>query len=162
MKTTLKAILPVLLMAAGLSSCDMEKKLIEAEKGLILDYVQSNNITVQPTASGLYYIETQQGAGEHPTTGDEVGVYYTLWFLTGEKLAELVEGEPFEFTIGENEVIPGFEEGIKLMRHGGKARLIIPSKLAYGRNGDPWGVIPGYTPLLYEVEIITLSVGPGK
>jgi len=158
----LKVIVAMMIVSAGLVSCDIEKKMIEAEEGLIRDYIQQNSITVQPTASGLYYIETLAGAGENPDDGDIVGVYYTLWFLTGEKLAELIEGEPFEFTIGEDQVIAGFEEGIRLMKHGGKAKLVIPSKLAYGRTGDPWGIIPGYTPLLYEVELKTLSVGPGK
>jgi FKBP-type peptidyl-prolyl cis-trans isomerase len=63
---------------------------------------------------------------------------------------------PFEFTLGQGQVIPGWDEGIMLMSAGGKATLIIPSKLAYGERGAG-ADIPAYSPLVFDVELISIS-----
>jgi FKBP-type peptidyl-prolyl cis-trans isomerase len=63
--------------------------------------------------------------------------------------------EPIEFTLGAGEVIPGWEEGIALMNEGGKATIIIPSKLAYGASAN--GKIAAYSPLVFDVELVKVS-----
>jgi FKBP-type peptidyl-prolyl cis-trans isomerase FkpA len=148
------------ILASGVSSCNYEKKLREEEEELIRSYVETNNITVEPTATGLYYIETLAGEGPLPVDGDTVGVYYRTKFLNGYVLDQLLEGTPYKFVIGNYESIPGFEEGVMLMRLNGKATLLVPSSLAYGSMG--YLAVPGYTPLLFEVELVTLEHGPTK
>ena len=61
--------------------------------------------------------------------------------------------QPFEFKVGEGQVIPGWDEGIMLLNKGDKARFIIPSNLAYGSSGAG-GVIPPNATLIFEVELI--------
>lgn len=65
-------------------------------------------------------------------------------------------GEPIEFVLGQGMVIPGWEEGIAMMNEGGKAKLIIPSKLAYGPN-QRGNVIKPYSTLVFEVELIEVK-----
>lgn len=149
------------LVLAGLASCSLDNKMQEQEDELIAAFIKNNNVTVEPNESGLYYIETLAGTGPAPETSDTVGVYFKVYFLTGVLLGEVVTGEPFDFIVGRNMVIAGFEEGISYMKLGGKARLIIPSKLAYGPLGDSY-MIPGYTPLVYDLEIVRIKPGPGK
>ncbi|MBT3244909.1 MAG: peptidylprolyl isomerase [Bacteroidetes bacterium] len=112
------------------------------------EYLLENNITAEPTYSGIYYIETLAGSGVPADGGDRVRVKYSGTFLNGN---EFDSGE-FEFTIGIGQVIRGWDEGINYMKEGGKAILIIPSNMAYGSSGSQ--SIPGYTTLLFEVELL--------
>ena len=120
-------------------------------------YLNKNNITIQPTESGLYYIETEAGTGTQAEVGKKAKVHYTLYYLDGRKLQSSKDANrPFEFTLGKGEVIPAWDEGIALMKEGGKATLIAPSKIAYGENGKGKD-IPPYTPLLFEVELLEVK-----
>jgi FKBP-type peptidyl-prolyl cis-trans isomerase FkpA len=119
-------------------------------------YLKKNKITVKPTASGLYFIPVKSGKGPHPQKGDKVAVHYTGYLLNGEKFdSSRDRGKPFEFTLGEHQVIPGWDEGIALLRKGGKAKLIIPSSLAYGaRNMGP---IPPFSTLVFDVQLMDIQ-----
>ena len=136
---------------------NMNKDLkIEEEKAL-KKYIEAENITVQPTESGLYYIQTQAGTGEQAVAGKTVVVHYTGYLLNGDIFDSSVErGTPFEFTLGENRVIAGWEEGIAMMKIGEKAKLIIPSHLGYGARGAG-GAIPPYATIIFDVELLELK-----
>jgi len=117
-------------------------------------YLKDNNITTPALASGLVYIETKAGTGKMPIAGQKVKVHYTGKLLNGTKFdSSLDRNEPFEFTLGQGMVIPGWDEGIALMKEGGKATLVIPSKLGYGSRGAG-GVIPPYASLVFDVELL--------
>jgi FKBP-type peptidyl-prolyl cis-trans isomerase len=120
-------------------------------------YLQQNNIKVKPTASGLYYIEKVKGKGAKPVAGKKVKVHYTGTLLDGSKFdSSLDRGEPFEFVLGQGQVIPGWDEGIGMMNVGGKAMLIIPSEIGYG--GRAMGEsIPAYSTLVFEVELLDVE-----
>lgn len=106
------------------------------------------------TTSGLHFIDLARGTGQVPHAGDVVEVHYTGWFEDGTKFdSSLDRGEPLQFVLGRGRVIAGWDEGIALMRQGGKARLIIPPDLAYGERGYP-GVIPPSATLTFEVELV--------
>jgi len=116
-------------------------------------YLQKNNITTAPTASGLYYVETLAGTGVQAQANQDVVVHYTGYFVDGGIFDSSVQrGQPIEFTLGVGQVIKGWDEGIALMKVGGKAKLIIPSDLAYGKNGR--SSIPGYSTLVFDVELL--------
>lgn len=131
----------------------------EKELDKLEDYIEEHNITTQPTASGLYYIETKVGTGVQAKSGDMVTVHYTGTFIDGTKFDSSYDrGEPFEFTLGQGNVIAGWDEGIAYMKKGGKAQLIVPSSLGYGAYD--YSSIPGYSTLLFDVELI--DVQPNK
>ncbi|MDD3877035.1 MAG: FKBP-type peptidyl-prolyl cis-trans isomerase [Bacteroidales bacterium] len=119
-------------------------------------YLRTNNITVQPQASGLYYIETTRGTGSKPLPGSFVQAHYKGYLLDGTVFhSSYDENRPISFKIGSGRIIDGFEEGIKLMSKGGKATFIIPSNLGYG--GEELENIPPYSTLIYEVELISIE-----
>jgi peptidylprolyl isomerase len=127
------------------------------EAGKLESYLKANKVTVAPTASGLYYIEQKAGTGKQAVAGKTVKVHYTGTLLDGKKFdSSLDRKDPFEFVLGQGQVIPGWEEGIAKMKEGGKARLIIPSKLAYGENGR-MPTIPPSAALVFDVELLEVK-----
>jgi peptidylprolyl isomerase len=106
------------------------------------------------TASGLDYTEVQAGTGDSPKRGDLVEVHYTGTFPDGRKFDSSVDrGQPFQFRLGVGQVIQGWDEGVSMMKVGGKATLIIPPDLAYGDRGAGNVIPPGAT-LHVEVELL--------
>ena len=131
-----------------------QAKIGEAAK--LKKYIEANHITVTPTASGLYYIEIEKGTGPKAEAGKKVKVHYTGTLLDGTKFDSSVDrGAPFSFGLGQGQVIKGWDEGIAMMNVGGKAKLIIPSSLAYGPSD--MGTIPPYSPLVFDVELIEVE-----
>ena len=127
------------------------------ETGIIKKYLKDNGISASPTASGLYYVEREKGSGPAPQTGDKVKVWYTGKLVDGTVFdASENRGQPYEFALGQGRVIKGWDEGIALMKQGGKATLIIPSKLGYGERGSGQR-IPPFSPLVFEVELREVS-----
>ena len=106
------------------------------------------------TESGLRYQIIQEGAGKQATKGDMVSVHYKGQLLDGTVFdSSYKRKEPIDFTIGVGQVIPGWDEGIQLLKVGDKARMVIPSDLAYGAAGAG-GVIPPNAPLIFDVELV--------
>lgn len=109
------------------------------------------------TASGLRYIMVSQGTGVKAEAGKTVDVHYTGYLMDGKIFDSSIErGDPISFPLGQKMVIPGWEEGIALMKVGDKIRLIIPSDLGYGANGAG-GVIPPNATLVFDVELMNVK-----
>lgn len=107
---------------------------------------------VKETASGLQYIVDKEGTGAQPTATDEVTVHYTGKLLDGTVFdSSINRGEPATFPL--NRVIPGWTEGVQLMKEGAKYTFFIPSDLAYGPQGVP-NAIPPHSTLIFDVELI--------
>jgi len=159
----LYSLLLVFLISAVLTSCkEKEEFTAEDERKMIESFLKENEIDVEPTESGLYYIELIEGPGSSPVTGDSVDVYYTGYYLSGRILDHNLYSDPLRVIIGEHGVIAGMEEGLTYIKEGGEALLVIPSKLAYGEEGNFQMGIGPYTPLAFEVEIVEIIPGPKK
>jgi len=129
------------------------------EKEKLEKYLKDNNITVEPTADSLFVVITEEGDGPKPQVGDKVKVHYTGYLLDGTKFDSSVDrGQPFEFVLGQHQVITAWDEGIAMLKKGTKAKLVFPSKLGYGSRGAG-GVIPPYAPLVFDVELIDFTSG---
>lgn len=111
------------------------------------------------TASGLQYEDLSVGDGEEAKAGDYVSVHYTGWIQNpdgtpGEQFDSSHDrNQPFEFDLGEGQVIQGWDQGVQGMKIGGKRKLIIPSDLGYGAYGAG-GVIPPHATLIFDVELL--------
>ena len=122
--------------------------------------------------SGLFFQQISTGEGAKPRTGDRLKVHYKGTYLDGEVFDQTRTNKPFEFTLGSTPMIAGFEEGVRLMREGEKAKFIMPSKLAYGES---FQVVPAlikedlvdkdmirdsvhpFSPLIFEVELVDVN-----
>jgi len=109
------------------------------------------------TASGLEYVEVEAGTGAQAEAGRTVSVHYTGKFQDGKVFdSSIPRGEPITFPLGQGRVIKGWDEGIALMKVGGKAQLVIPPDLAYGERGAG-GVIPPNATLVFDVELVDVK-----
>lgn len=133
------------------------KDLADKEEIMREDYLIRENIEVEPTMNGLYFTEIQSGNGKSPVPNSKVTVHYKGYFLNGQEFdSSYGRNKPFSFILGRNQVIPGWEEGLLMMKEGAKAKLIIPSHLAYGDKGYEQ-IIPPYATLIFEIELLKVK-----
>lgn len=147
------------------------KQQLQKDVEAIDSYLQENKITAHATTSGLRYVIDKPGQGPSLKPGNTVKVNYTGQTLDGQifdtSLAEVAENhglyspartyEPIVLQLGSSQVIQGWEEGIKLLRKGAKARLFIPSTLAYGSHAVGDSIKPN-TILIFDVELVDVSL----
>jgi peptidylprolyl isomerase len=112
-------------------------------------------------ASGLQITDTKIGTGAVPFPGQTCVMHYTGWLYQdgakGKKFdSSLDRGKPFEFVLGQGQVIRGWDEGVGAMKVGGKRTLIIPPELGYGARGVG-GSIPPNATLIFEVELLAVK-----
>ncbi len=127
------------------------------EDDILDQFLLDENITIQPLASGLYYIEKEKGNGPKVQEGQTVSVHYEGRLLDGTVFDSSYERDaPLDFVVGAGQVIPGWDQGISMMHVGGKATLVIPSRLGYGERGAGQA-IPPYSTLVFEVELVDVQ-----
>ena len=135
----------------------------------IQNYVEHNNIDADAYAEGLYFVDTQPGNGGAPNNNGGVRFHFTRKYLDGSVIETTVGDDPIQVYFSEKRLVAGLEAGIKLMRAGGKATLIMPSRLAFGKSiqiipqkvrkdlveyRDFYPEVKPYAPVLYEVELL--------
>ncbi len=135
---------------------DNAKRLKEEPKR-IAKYIKDNNITEKPQPSGLYYIEKQAGDGDSVQDGDLVAVHYSIYNLDNQLIESSYDyGQPLPFVYGGDQMIAGIEEAVGYMRVGGKARIIVPSRLGFGDITIDES-LPANTPLVIDLEFVDLQ-----
>jgi len=122
--------------------------------------VETGNAAVEAVVGELQYIEREVGTGAMPEAGDRVFVHYTGTLEDGTVFdTSANRGVPFDFVLGRGEVIAGWDQGIAMMKEGGKATLIIPPNLGYGTAGAGSSIPPNAT-LTFEVELVSVVKPP--
>jgi peptidylprolyl isomerase len=125
---------------------------------LVLSMTAATSAAPTTTPTGLRYTDEVVGSGPQPKPGQSVQVHYTGWLDQGGKKGTKFDssrdrGQPFSFTIGQGQVIQGWDEGVASMKVGGKRTLTIPASLGYGARGAG-GVIPPGATLIFDVELL--------
>jgi FKBP-type peptidyl-prolyl cis-trans isomerase FkpA len=136
-------------------------KQVALDETLLQDYFKKNNIKPMKTASGLYYTIANPGTGEGPRPGEQVTVNYTGKTLDGNVFDSNIDPkfnhvQPFSFAVGQGQVIKGWDEGLMLLKKGGKATFYIPSTLAYGER-SPSPAIPANSVLIFDVDVTDIT-----
>lgn len=141
------------------------ERLVEEDK-IIQEYLTEKGLEAQKTESGLYYIIEEEGTGDPVTPGTSMSVNYAGYLIDGtlfdtsiEALAKekgiFTEGRPYEplpVSVGMGQVIPGWDEGLLLLKKGSKGKFLIPSPLGYGENAMG-AKIPANSILIFDVDV---------
>jgi FKBP-type peptidyl-prolyl cis-trans isomerase len=134
------------------------ERLKAAEPGRIAKYIKANKIVETPTESGLYIIRQEEGEGNVAQWGDAVSVHYILSNIDGDELESSYKyGEPMHFTLGQDQMIPAIEEAVMTMAPGAKVTVISPSSLAYGDRVIHKELLPAYSPIVIELELVEIK-----
>lgn len=126
-----------------------------------IEETASPSATQMENVTELQIEDEKVGTGSEAVAGKKVTVNYTGILTDGTIFDSNIDPkfnhlQPFSFTLGAGEVIPGWDQGVAGMKVGGKRKLTIPSSLAYGDNGVP-GAIPGGATLIFEVELLEVE-----
>lgn len=131
-----------------------------SEMDALAKYITENDIKQAPTADGLYIIPLKKGNGPQVEEWKKITVNYTGRFLDGkvfdtsDKNEDAEAHEPITYVVGEQAMIKGWDIAVKTMRQGDKAKVIIPSELAYGAGN---GSIPPYSTLVFDIEVVSVQ-----
>ena len=130
------------------------------EQILIQRYLAKNKLTGKPDTAGLYVIPEKVGTGAKPTSGKLVKVKYTGMLFNNHVFDSNgpENAAPFSMIWGqEGQMLPGIINALSHMKAGGKAKIILPSPLAFGADGSSTGIVPPHTPVVYEVELFSVE-----
>ena len=129
------------------------------EKVILNQFLDQEKLNVESVKNGLYRIVLKEGKGKLIEPGDTITINYEGRFLDGKFFDSTIKrNQPFQFVYGtEWQVIKGLEDALSLMREGEKSLFILPSQLAFGEEGSSTGIIPPYTSLIYEVEVLKIN-----
>jgi FKBP-type peptidyl-prolyl cis-trans isomerase len=151
-------------------NADYQKEMESEKQKEVADldkYISGKKIKAQKTPNGVFVEVQNPGTEPKADTGKQVSVYYSGYLLkNGNPVAkpfdtnvgkDATHKDVFKVVLGSHSVIPGWEEGLKLLGKGGKGKIYIPAMLAYGMQGQP-PVIPPYSTLIFDVEIADITV----
>lgn len=146
-----------------------EAEVQQREEDSIQAYLTlTNSMDAKNYATGLIYLENKKGDGAMPVTGDYVSILFTSKYLDGT-IIRSEKANPMKFYLGTDRATEGLQDGIRLMKNGGKATLIMPSRIAFGKSlqAIPLGIrtelyddqwlrydVDPYSPIIYEVELV--------
>jgi FKBP-type peptidyl-prolyl cis-trans isomerase len=121
-------------------------------------YLRNQSISVPPRASGLYVVSLSQGGGTHVRDKATVTLHYVATLVNGTEFDNTRKrNDPLVFKKGSRVLNDGLEEGVGLLRQGDKARLVIPSYLAFAEKGSYAGLVPPFSTVIYDVEVVSVK-----
>jgi FKBP-type peptidyl-prolyl cis-trans isomerase FkpA len=131
------------------------------EKIILKQFLDQENLPVKPEKNGIYHIVLKKGSGKKIDPGDTITINYEGRFLNGKFFDSTIKrNQPFQFVYGtEWQVIRGLEDALAMMTEGEKSLFILPSEMAFGKEGSSTGIIPPYTSLIFEVEVLNVIKG---
>jgi FKBP-type peptidyl-prolyl cis-trans isomerase len=128
------------------------------EQLTLLRYVTANHIPDSMKFENVYVIPIERGNGPKVEKGTMLSLAYKGSFLAGHAFDSVSVTSPMQFKYGDTgQIISGLDRALKTMREGEKAKIIIPSQLAFGNNGSSTGIVPPYTTVVYEVTLLKVK-----
>ncbi len=134
---------------------EANKHVVNAENEQIDRLLARYNWDMQETGTGLRYMIYEKGDGARVKELDLISLEYTVKLISGDVAYTSDMDGPLEFRVGRGDIISGLDEGVRLLHEGDKARLVIPSYLAYGLTGDQDKIGQKAT-LIYDIELLKI------
>jgi len=133
------------------------------EKVILKQYMDGEKLSITPTPSGLYFLPVRKTSGKSVVIGDTITVHFEGRFFNNKIFDSTKKrNEPFQFVYGQKwQVVEGLEEAIGMMKEGERSLFILPSKIAFGEQGSSTGIIPPFTSVVFDVELVEVKKGKG-
>ena len=129
---------------------------LEAEPANMAKFIKEHNVNVEPSETGVYYLEIKTGTGDFVDDGDIVSIYYNM-YNTDDKLVDSnYETEPLSFVCGSGGMVPGIDEAVGKMRVGGKATIIVPSAMGFGDIAVD-EALPANSIVIFDLELVEVQ-----
>jgi FKBP-type peptidyl-prolyl cis-trans isomerase FkpA len=157
LRTIVRRTVPMLGAAVILSACGSDDVPDIPSNPAVETYAAALGVNIaQMTkkSDDLFIQDLVVGTGPEAVVGRNIDAHYTGWLINGQRFDSSAGGAPIGFTFGVGQVIPGWDQGIQGMKVGGKRKLVIGSRLAYGRRGQ--GPIPANATLVFDVELVAV------
>ncbi len=153
------AIMDSLQYRAALNAIRQYRKDMDMQEQLnLLHYAETHHLPDSTRKGGIYFLPLEAGKGDSLKDGNLVSIAYKGYFINGRIFDSVSPESPLQFRLGDkDQTVAGLEIAIKMMREGGKAKIIIPSQLAFGEKGSLTGIVPPYSTLVYEVKIVSVK-----
>ena len=132
------------------------QKRLKEEPARIEKFIKEHNVNVAPSETGVYYLEIETGRGSVVDNGDLVTIHYNLYNIDDKLIETSFGGDPLQFVYGNNEMVPGIEEALGNMRVGGKATIIVPSKMGFGDVAID-KELPANSTVIFDIELIDVQ-----
>lgn len=149
---TLKKVIVLLVPIAFFACTKSAVNQAKIDKEIIRKYIADSSLVADSTTSGLYYVIADSGTGARPNSSSIVNVFYKGYYTSGVVFDKNEPGLPRQFSLVS--VIPGWTEGVPLIKNGGKIKLLIPSALGYGPSGNVAAGIPENAVLIFDIELV--------
>ena len=133
---------------------DLNRYLIQKDRERIENYIERRDLEMRETSSGLWYRIISEGNGDLLSDNNRIVMEYTCSLLDGTICYSSDEDGPQEIIIGRSDIPAGLTQGLKMLRYGSEAILIIPPFLAFGLKGDG-NKIPARSVIVYEIKILS-------
>jgi FKBP-type peptidyl-prolyl cis-trans isomerase len=147
----------VLYFYVHLVSVDSPLKMKKDEEVALKKYIDDNKVINPPTSSGIYIVESAPGQGIKIDSGCMVNLHFTVSSVNGKQFfSSMDRPEPLKFVYGQKFDTPGLEEAVGTMKKGTKAKVIVPSSMAFGEMGRG-NIVPPYATLIYDVVIVDVQ-----
>lgn len=134
----------------------MKQRTMESSRAALVDYIERENIKINPDESGVYIIPVERGKGRCPVQGEKVEIDFAAYLLNGHEVGSTFDmDEKFSFVLGENEVIPGWEAVLPKMHLGERVKAIVPFEMAYGEHQV--GEVPAYSNMVFDIKLLKIT-----
>lgn len=149
-----------------------EEEIYYEEIETIQNYIEEQEIEAESYPNGLYYRQITEGDGDSPGNSSAVEFHFTRKYLNGSIIETTTDGDPAQVYMNNNQLVEGLEEGLRFMKEGGTAELIMPSRIAFGKSvqviptqlREIWAseeeiqpLTKPYSPVIYEIELIEVD-----
>lgn len=128
------------------------------EQIILNNFLKENRINKEHLVDGIYYVPIREGDGPQASGGSTIRIHYKAFFTDGRIFDNTYEyTNALEIDLGKpDQLLEGFEIGIRQMKAGGRASFVIPSQLGFGERGSSTGIVPPFTSLIYDVELLSV------
>lgn len=161
LKLVTRLVLAIIIGVAVVSCIDEGEEYVpptKAEEAAILkeylDTLENRGLDIDTTALGVYYVIDSVGNGTYPVEGDTCVIKYTGFFIGGG-VFDTSGDDTWEFILGDDQIIDGWNDGMQVIDEEGEAFLIIPSEFAYGERG--YGSVPPNTSIVFSIEMVEIK-----